>query len=72
MKKFGVKKEDYLYFLKSIKFQYIKGLIWNFKYYYQGCVSWSWYYPYFYAPFVSDLESFSDLIFDFEKDEPVD
>lgn len=71
-KKFHVKKEDYLFFLKNIKYQYIKGLVWNYKYYYQGCVSWSWYYPFYYAPFISDLENFSDLVIEFPKDEPVD
>jgi hypothetical protein len=27
----------------------IEGLVWNLKYYYEGCVSWEWYYLYHYG-----------------------
>ena len=40
---------------------YIIGVCWVMNYYYEGCVSWSWYYPYQYAPFTSDFKGFSKL-----------
>ncbi|CEG79728.1 hypothetical protein RMATCC62417_14157 [Rhizopus microsporus] len=60
-------KDEIRHIVKS----YVEGLVWVFKYYYRGCVSWSWYYPYYYAPMASDFVNIDSFDIKFEKSAPL-
>ncbi|KAM9604548.1 5'-3' exoribonuclease 1 isoform 3-T4 [Trichechus inunguis] len=49
---------------------YVQAIQWILHYYYHGVQSWSWYYPYHYAPFLSDIRNISTLKIHFELGKP--
>ena len=55
--------------------EYFNGLMWTLKYYFQGCPSWDWQYPFTVSPFISDLAIYAESItinnITFEQSNPV-
>ena len=47
--------------IKKVCINYYEGLIWNLKYYFEECYSWTWYYKYNHAPSLQDLSKYLDL-----------
>ena len=64
--KFAVDPKDTA-FRNKVARSYVEGLAWVLLYYFQGCPSWSWYYPYHYAPFAADFVDLDQMTIKFEK-----
>ncbi|KAL9693962.1 hypothetical protein quinque_013247 [Culex quinquefasciatus] len=57
-------------FRQTVAWEYVRGLCWVLKYYYQGCASWEWYFPYHYAPFASDFRTLQNVNKHFDRGTP--
>ncbi|KAJ1440744.1 putative 5-3 exonuclease [Sesbania bispinosa] len=55
---------------KDIVQKYTEGLLWVLQYYFSGVPSWTWFYPYHYGPFASDLRGMAQIRVNFEKGTP--
>lgn len=64
--KFKVDPKD-IAFRNQVARSYVEGLAWVLLYYFQGCPSWTWYYPYHYAPFAADFVELNKTNVEFEK-----
>ena len=57
----------------ALRRSYMEGLRWCLAYYYRGCISWGWFYPYHYGPMLSDLTEIPKMFDEikFELGEPL-
>ncbi|ORD95032.1 XRN4 [Enterospora canceri] len=68
IEKMGISSEEDL---KVACKEYVKGMVWIYKYYFQGCPSWDYYFPYYFAPFMCDLHALKVEQLEFEDSKPL-
>lgn len=67
--KFNVDPKD-IGFRNQVARSYVEGLAWVLLYYFQGCPSWTWYYPHHYAPFAADFVELNKMNLKFDRGKP--
>ena len=55
---FNINNSEIDTFKNKMVEEYLKGLLWVSKYYFDKCPSWKWYYPYDYPPFLEDISEY--------------
>ncbi|CAL8463003.1 g2537 [Coccomyxa elongata] len=68
--KTGVEGLEQAEMVRGMVQEYVRGLCWVMRYYYDGVASWTWFYPYHYAPFASDLTGLSSIDVSFQQGTP--
>jgi 5'-3' exoribonuclease 2 len=63
-----IKTEEGAKLPRKVVQSFMEGICWTLLYYYRGCPSWIWYYPYHYAPFASDFVGLAELEISFPAD----
>lgn len=57
-------------FRRQVARDYMEGVCWVLLYYYQGCKSWSWFYPHHYAPLACDFSGIKEMKVEFDGGKP--
>lgn len=67
----GVETDEIEEFSTLLVSQYMMGILWVTKYYFDTCPAWGWYYPFDHPPFISDIMKYmgnlNDIKFDIGK-----
>lgn len=56
--------------LGPLRKSYLEAICWVAHYYYHGCVSWSWYYPFHYTPLAFDMNGLEAIDISFTLSKP--
>lgn len=56
---------------RKVVHAYVEGLHWVLEYYYRGVASWTWFYPFHYAPLASDCVGLTDVHVQLELGAPL-
>lgn len=55
---------------RHVVHSFIEGLHWVLEYYYRGVASWTWFFPYHYAPMISDMVGIEEFHVAFQQGKP--
>jgi 5'-3' exonuclease len=57
--------------INHIHLSYLTGLRWVFHYYYKGCSSWSWHYPFHHPPLLTELAKLPLELYSLDQSSPM-